>query len=519
MGLGKEIARIKKKIAQFFIGEFVSDHTQEIVNAVSRELRNMRDMQFMAYQEMKEDNLQYRHDIAQGLRVNLKNSEDHVLTIPNPSGFFAQPAKRTAVFYHNSYYHFHYLAQALRRRNWDVVTVSIDNPKLSSYTYYHGEDINLYHDDAWIMRDNIANFFRLAKERYGLFHFANDHVMAFDPYNYYLDDPPDIVEWKALGKKVAYTSSGCGSALLKTSVGNWSRQALGHTVCSRCRWENEPSICSDERIGAWGEKLLKYADVVFAETLPALDYLGRDTVITEPVTMCMDPTIWYPELEIPEEHLIKRDPDEVLIYHAVGNYQLRMREEGLNIKGTSFVLDAIQRLEQEGYPVRLIFETNKLNKELRYTQAQADIIVDQLNFGRYGATAREGMMLGKPTISFVNRNEPHPEQQLQCLKEVPLVSATETTVYEALKDLVQHPGKRLEIGQASRQYALKWHSHDGAAHRYEQIYDQIMAGKKPQFPESWTYFEPAKKKYSIGNTPTLDGQPAEACLLANATTR
>ncbi|MCA9789050.1 MAG: hypothetical protein KC462_04720, partial [Cyanobacteria bacterium HKST-UBA05] len=101
MGLGKEIARIKKKIAQFFIGEFVSDHTQEIVNAVSRELRNMRDMQFMAYQEMKEDNLQYRHDIAQGLRVNLKNSEDHVLTIPNPSGFFAQPAQRTAVFYHN----------------------------------------------------------------------------------------------------------------------------------------------------------------------------------------------------------------------------------------------------------------------------------------------------------------------------------------------------------------------------------------------------------------------------------
>lgn len=32
--------------------------------------------------------------------------------------------KRSVVFLHNSYYHFYYLAQALRRRGWDAVTVT-----------------------------------------------------------------------------------------------------------------------------------------------------------------------------------------------------------------------------------------------------------------------------------------------------------------------------------------------------------------------------------------------------------
>lgn len=51
---------------------------------------------------------------------------------------------RNVVFLHNSYYHFYYLAQALRRRGWDALTVSLEDPNGPHANYYHGEDVNLF---------------------------------------------------------------------------------------------------------------------------------------------------------------------------------------------------------------------------------------------------------------------------------------------------------------------------------------------------------------------------------------
>ena len=111
---------------------------------------------------------------------------------------------------------------------------------------------------------------------------------------------------------------------------------------------------------------------------------------------------------------------------------------------------------------------------MRYYQAQADIIVDQLNYGRYGATAREGMMLGKPVICYMNKFEYREEDKLACLDECPLVSATEVDVYEVLKNLVENASLRVSLGEQSRSYALKWHSADACAARYEKVYDALF---------------------------------------------
>ena len=52
--------------------------------------------------------------------------------------------RRSVVFLHNSYYHFYYLARALRKRGWDAVTVSLEDPTGPNALYYHGEDLNLF---------------------------------------------------------------------------------------------------------------------------------------------------------------------------------------------------------------------------------------------------------------------------------------------------------------------------------------------------------------------------------------
>ncbi len=87
------------------------------------------------------------------------------------------------------------------------------------------------------------------------------------------------------------------------------------------------------------------------------------------------------------------------------------------------------------------------------------------------------MMLGKPTICYIDTTEPSGAEPLSCLREVPLVSATEETVFDVLKDLLLDGNKRESIGRASRAYALKWHSADACAARYEKIYDALLSGQ------------------------------------------
>jgi hypothetical protein len=388
--------------------------------------------------------------------------------------------RRRVVFLHNSYYHFYYLAQALRRRGWDAVTVSLEDPSGPNALYYSGEDVNLFSPDPHRFRRNIADFYEEAIVRFDLLHFAGDGIMSFFPDNWASDEPWDILRWRARGGKVAYTISGCNSGVAQSSVARWSAMD-GAIVCDTCPWQLRADICSDEKNLAWGRKVDRYCDVIFTEGTAALDHQAGKKVVREPTTMCLDPVFWRPDLPIPEHLRVSREPDELLVFHAFGNYELRT-SNGRNIKGTGAVVAAIDRLQHEGVRVRLIFATGIRNADVRYLQAQADVVVDQLNYGRYGAVAREALMLGKPTICYLNRQEPSLGDALVSLREVPLVSATENTVYETLKELLMLPERRIRLGRAAREFALRWHAADACAERYERLYDGLMRGGLGPYP-------------------------------------
>ncbi|MBI2190650.1 MAG: hypothetical protein HYU36_01535 [Planctomycetes bacterium] len=390
--------------------------------------------------------------------------------------------KPSVLFLHQSYYHFYYLAQALRLRGWDALTVSLEDPESPNAKYYHGSDVNLYSPDPVEFKKNILEFYEEALRRFRLLHFAGDGLMSFFPehWNHGAEAAPDILKWREQGKKIAYTVSGCSSAVSQSSVARWSGQG-GAVVCNVCPWRSRPEVCSDPKNLSWGKKVNQYCDLVFGETVPALDYLDSPKVVREPTTMCLDSDFWNPGLEVPEEHRVSKAAGELLVYHAMGNHETRT-VNGRNIKGSHAVIQAVEQLQSEKVPVRLLFVTDRKNTEIRFYQAQADVIVDQLNYGRYGATAREGMMLGKPVICYLNRHEMKPRQELVSMREVPLVSATEASITEVLRNLLLNEAKRKEIGRASREYALKWHSAEGCAERYEKITENLWKGRLAEYP-------------------------------------
>ncbi len=385
------------------------------------------------------------------------------------------PRARSVLFLRNSYYHFYYLAEALRRRGWDALTVSTEDPDGPHAKYYHGEDVNLWDPDPKRFRRNIEEFYWGALDRFALLHLAGDGLLTFFPISpeySEAEEPWDIVEWRRYGHKIAYTISGCNSGVAQSTVARWSALG-GSVVCEKCPWELRPDVCNDVKNLAWGRKVDRYCDVIFTEGTPALDYQAIQKAVREPTTMCLDPGFWKPDLIVPGRLKIERAEDELLVYHSFGNYDLRTGS-GRNIKGTDAVRAAVERLRAEGMAVRLVFVTDVKNTEVRYLQVQADVIVDQLNYGRYGATSREAMMLGKPTICYINRSEPRPTDVLRSTQELPLVSATEETVYEVLRDLLGDRERRHRLGVAGRAFAMKWHSADACAERYEAIYDSVM---------------------------------------------
>lgn len=383
---------------------------------------------------------------------------------------------RSVIFLHHSYYHFYYLAQALRKRGWRAISVSLDDPNGAFGQYFHGEDVNLYSADEKQLRANAEVLFEFAKTRFSMFHFAGEGRLSFFPWNFSAQEPADILEWRALGKKVAYSIGGCKDSTAQSSVHGWAVASTGRSLCDNCVWQHRPDVCSDESNLAWGRQLHRFCDAIFSEMQPSLDYLGSShaKVIRGPHTMPNSEEFWHPDLDIPEAYRLPREPGEVLVYHSVGNYDFRNVGDR-NIKGTPAVVAAVDRLRSEGVPVRLIFFSNVANTTVRYYQAQADIVVDQLWAGSYGAAGREAMMLGKPVIGFVNPFEFQPADQLEVLTTTPIISADVDTVYDAIRMLALDPEKRRTVGAATREFAVKWHGTRASARRYEEAYDRIWA--------------------------------------------
>ena len=79
--------------------------------------------------------------------------------------------------------------------------------------------------------------------------------------------------------------------------------------------------------------------------------------------------------------------------------------------------------------------------------ARADIVVDQLNAGWYGLFAIEAMALGKPVVTFLHDEAVRRTEEAFGIR-VPIVSATEETLREALRPLVADAARRRELGAA-----------------------------------------------------------------------
>ncbi len=387
----------------------------------------------------------------------------------------AQPKSRSVVFLHNNYYHFNTLAEALRRRGWDAITVSIESRNSAQRQFYFGEDINLYHDDPAIRHLLVRNFFQTVPERFGALHFYGQYQPSFFLENF--DNtknrtrlPWDFLELRRHRTTIGYAASGCLDGARQSEI-----RDISDNVCGRCVWENRPDVCSDAKSQAWARTLDDICDWVAIEGDWAVGDRVGPKFVRGPVTSTLDPDYWAPDLDVPEEMRIERKPNEILVYHAVGNLETR-RINNRDIKGSTAIEAAVARLQAEGVPIKLFFASKLPITEVRYYKAQADIVVDQLNYGRIGANGRESFMQGLPVITRLMPEQGDGLPELRHIAEAPALNATEQTVEDVLRQLASDPEKRQEMSRQSREYALKWFAADVCARRFEMVIDRVKQG-------------------------------------------
>jgi hypothetical protein len=391
----------------------------------------------------------------------------------------AEPRRRSALFLNQCYYNFKYLAAALRERGWDALVVSLHPPEGPHSRFFHGDDVNLHDADPAQFKRRLDEFFDEVCGRFGIIHSHGVGAISLYPQNYDVDAshaaiPWDILEWRRRGILIGYTPTGCLDGVAQSTFGTWSPVS-----CARCSWRDRPDVCSDAKNRAWARKREMLTDLIALDCGPAIDFNASEKAFRGPLTAALDPETWHPDLD-PPEHLRRprtRD-DEVIVYHGVGNYATRTRD-GVNVKGSHAVIAAIDALRAEGIPIRLDFIDDVPSIDNRFVQVQADIIVEQLNHGRYGATAREGMMLGKPVVARINPWDGDGVPATRCILETPVVNADEASIKDVLRDLALDPAKRAAIGRASRAHALKWSAAPSLAERFERVYDIVRDTGRP----------------------------------------
>ncbi len=212
-----------------------------------------------------------------------------------------------------------------------------------------------------------------------------------------------------------------------------------------------------DEIQAQVDYWVKHADV-FIPGVMNPDGYGRWDVLV-PSHIFLDTEIWHRRSGL-------GDGDgrngRVLVCHAPNHR---------GFKGTEFVIDAVKRLQEEGLKVELRLVERMQNTEVRrILTEEADILVEQLICTGHGLNGLEGLSSGLPVVcNLEDEAYVGPWRRWSYFGECPIVSAAPENLIDVLRKLVTRPELRRQLGEASRQYATKYHDLAAGVFLFEAV--------------------------------------------------
>ena len=148
-------------------------------------------------------------------------------------------------------------------------------------------------------------------------------------------------------------------------------------------------------------------------------------------------------------------------------------------KGTSFVLDAVRKLERDGVDFEFQLIEGVSHRECVDRVKGADIVLDQFHVGWHGVLAIEAMVMGKTVLTYV-------------LPEIAPADMDEWAINTSIRDLAiklraaieDHP-HRCRLAEGARRHCERVHEADKVAEQLVALYEQPASKRRPAAPGQW----------------------------------
>lgn len=325
-------------------------------------------------------------------------------------------------------------AKELRAQGIDAISVSQPDPfkrLVDVELLYNGSIIEKIVKHSWNWTRRVYWFFR-----YNTFHFY--YGTSLFPFQW------DLPLYRLLGKKVVMEYLGYDVQMFQKSIEKYESTNVLYYKPQKVSKE------LDEKRMARLKSETRYLNKQFV----CAPYLSEFVPGSSVLPLAIDLTEFkYVPKEAPES--------EIIIMHA---------PTSRDNKGTSFIMEAIDRLMKEGYPVKPLLIENITHAELKLKYIECDIFVDQVLGGWYGTASIEAMATGRPTVCFIRESY---FEYIDYGDKIPIINATPSTIYEVLKNMIAHKNHFPEIGKKSRAFVEEVHDLKKLTKHLVKIYKEL----------------------------------------------
>ncbi len=250
--------------------------------------------------------------------------------------------------------------------------------------------------------------------------------------------------WKLAGRKVILMPYGSDAFVYKD---------LPETTWAKTIQKTYPhTLKEDLAIDARVKKFCKISDRV----------VGCLVHHTNLPKVSVNPLLWYPAEDLGDAPLPNLS-GTIKVVHAP-NHRL--------IKGTNILIQAINKLQQEGLDIKLDILEKQPRGVVIEAMKSADIVVDQIHAG-YALHALEGMSLGKITFTGINLTEPIYAPHKDILEKSPLIFTSESTLLHDLRNAITNRQSWHTQSHELKLYVTEYHSPQTIVNMFTALYKTL----------------------------------------------
>jgi hypothetical protein len=275
------------------------------------------------------------------------------------------------------------------------------------------------------------------RKKYDIFHFNfGSSLIDFPFFGLTLLDLPLFRDYG----RIIVTYNGCDArqkfpTVRRVPFSSCHRDDCYHGICSKSFGILD--ALKREKI----KKFERYADAMFALNPDLLYFLPKKARFLPYTIASWDSLKAGPE-KIPK--------DQFRIVHAPTNRAA---------KGSDVIIRALNNLKNRyGNKIDVCIVENIPNAETLKIFQKADLVIDQILIGWYGAVAVECMKLGTPVMAYIREEDLRwiPAKMAEDCRNA-IIMTSPSSIFEDLCQIVENPRILLEKRETGIEYVHKWH--------------------------------------------------------------